>query len=451
MKILLISCSFFPDSIGGTETYVYNLAKELKVFGHDIMVNYVSNFSDKNAPLLKLRNYSFEDIPVFVIEKNVYGFKTRDIYFDSFELPSIYYIFKQYLEKTKPDIIHFHFISPHDSIAQMKAAKTLSIPIIFTFHTSGLICSRGDLLFYGKRECDGLLNEKICLLCMQKKFGIPHLLAWLWANLPKKLTDKLGSFIANLNATGRPATWLQLPWLVRKRIEKFKEELALIDHFIALSLWGEKLLIKNHIPKEKITLCRHGINLNINPAVKRHTDNVLHLGYLGRIYYYKGIDLLLNAFRLLPKSYKIELDIYGIANNKADEKYFHYLLRCSRKDSRIKWKGKVTEEEKFQILSQLDALVIPSRWLESGPLVLFESWAAGVPVIGANLGGISESIQNGNNGLLFKKNDFRDLARLIKQIYEQPDLLVKLKKQIPYVRTMKDVASEMEYLYQSFR
>jgi glycosyltransferase involved in cell wall biosynthesis len=277
-------------------------------------------------------------------------------------------------------------------------------------------------------------------------------LAYLWANLPQVPARLLGKTIYYSGLKSPLATYLQLPWLTRQRIERWRQGLGLVDYFIAVCQWAYELLLKNGIPFQKISLSRQGIG-QIPAAIKKQNNSVLRLGYLGRIHPVKGIDLLLEAFRKLPSHYRIELDIYGLpCQDKVEQKYYNRLRAKSSKDIRVRWQGILPQEERFQKLAQLDALVIPSRWLETGPLVLLEAWAVKTPIIGADSGGIAELVRQGQGGLLFKPQDAPSLAETIDRLYQEPELLKKISQSIPErVRTMAEVASDMEIIYQRLK
>lgn len=68
------------------------------------------------------------------------------------------------------------------------------------------------------------------------------------------------------------------------------------------------------------------------------------------------------------------------------------------------------------ILDSLTCLVLPSRVVEGFGMVLIEAMARKVPVIGSNIGGISEVIENGQNGLLIPVGDYVSLARSILEL-----------------------------------
>ena len=61
-------------------------------------------------------------------------------------------------------------------------------------------------------------------------------------------------------------------------------------------------------------------------------------------------------------------------------------------------------------LSRVDVLVLPSVWLENSPLVIKEAFAAGVPVVTSDLGGMAELVRRDVDGLLFEPGNADALA-----------------------------------------
>ena len=55
------------------------------------------------------------------------------------------------------------------------------------------------------------------------------------------------------------------------------------------------------------------------------------------------------------------------------------------------------------------AVVVPSEWYENAPLSVLEAFSYGKPVIGSNVGGIPEMIDDGNNGFHFQSGDVNGL------------------------------------------
>jgi glycosyltransferase involved in cell wall biosynthesis len=57
--------------------------------------------------------------------------------------------------------------------------------------------------------------------------------------------------------------------------------------------------------------------------------------------------------------------------------------------------------------------VCPSEWYENNPLNVIESLYLSIPVLGANIGGIPELIEQGANGELFESKNESDLKEKI--------------------------------------
>lgn len=72
-----------------------------------------------------------------------------------------------------------------------------------------------------------------------------------------------------------------------------------------------------------------------------------------------------------------------------------------------------------ELMQGADVFVLPSLW-EGLPLTLLEAMAAGLPVIGTRVRGISEIIEEGRNGLLVAPTDPRELAGAIAALLADP-------------------------------
>ena len=73
-----------------------------------------------------------------------------------------------------------------------------------------------------------------------------------------------------------------------------------------------------------------------------------------------------------------------------------------------------------RIVSQARFCVIPSESYENNPLSVIESQCLGTPVLGAQIGGIPELIQEEFNGLYFRSRDTDDLTAKIQAMYDAP-------------------------------
>src|SRR5262249_59119916 len=93
-------------------------------------------------------------------------------------------------------------------------------------------------------------------------------------------------------------------------------------------------------------------------------------------------------------------------------------------------------------------VAVPSRCLETGPLVVLESFAAGTPVLGARLGGIAEIVTEGVDGVLVAPDNAAAWSSAISELAGNPDRASHLRAGVRPPRRMEAVAAEMVPLYQ---
>jgi glycosyltransferase involved in cell wall biosynthesis len=85
--------------------------------------------------------------------------------------------------------------------------------------------------------------------------------------------------------------------------------------------------------------------------------------------------------------------------------------------------------------------------METGPLVLLEAFAAGVPVLGAHLGGIAELVRDGVDGVLVAPDDFSAWAGAIARLAANPHIVRELRGNITAPRSIEAVADDMAEVY----
>ena len=100
-----------------------------------------------------------------------------------------------------------------------------------------------------------------------------------------------------------------------------------------------------------------------------------------------------------------------------------------------------------EVMAQYDFVVVPSRWLETGPLVVYEAFASGTPVLGSRLGGIAELVTDGVDGILANADDPGNWAIALAELAGDLTRVDRLRAGIRPPRTMTDVATEMAQHY----
>jgi glycosyltransferase involved in cell wall biosynthesis len=220
-----------------------------------------------------------------------------------------------------------------------------------------------------------------------------------------------------------------------------------VDHIIAYTQLMKKLLLANGIGSGKIEISHYGINTSyISEAPRnRNLPPPLRIGFIGTLAPHKGCDTLIRAVRSLPPELEPTLHIYG--NLKRFELFVEELRRLAGGDERINFAGPFPRERVGKVLSELDVLVVPSRWYENQPGVILEAFAAGMPVVATDLGGMSEFVKHEENGLLFELENVKDLAWQLRRLGEEPGLLERLRAGLGPVKTVKEDVDELEELY----
>src|SRR5262249_6880812 len=136
--------------------------------------------------------------------------------------------------------------------------------------------------------------------------------------------------------------------------------------------------------------------------------------------------------------------VWSIARGEKERTYLNAMIDRAGRDPRVIFHEEETSPER--IYSSIDVLAVPSIWLETGPLVVLEAQAAGLVVVGSNLGGIAERVIDGEDGVLVRPGDARELGQVLMSLAMDRDRLSRLKPKPP--RTMADAAAETWHTYQ---
>jgi glycosyltransferase involved in cell wall biosynthesis len=236
---------------------------------------------------------------------------------------------------------------------------------------------------------------------------------------------------------------------LRERPEYIREKMELVDYILAPTYLTRDLLLANGIGAGKIRVSRYGIDISGIVGAPRNNSvpPPLRVGFSGTLRPHKGPHLLIEAFRSLPPEMDATLSIHG--NLERFKPYVKQLRKLAGDDERISFPGPFSRDDVGQVLSEIDVLVVPSRWYENAPVVIYEAFAAKTPVVATNLGGMSEVVEHDKNGLLFELDNAEDLARQLRRLYEEPGLLERLRSGIGHVKTVEENMIELEQLYAS--
>jgi glycosyltransferase involved in cell wall biosynthesis len=194
-------------------------------------------------------------------------------------------------------------------------------------------------------------------------------------------------------------------------------------------------------------LAPHGVT-RVEPEARTAWDaRYVRLAHLGRLEANKGTGLLIEALRAIPGA-PLTLDIFGITQSDADRQELDRVRGLTEGDSRIRFLPPLDHATITTRLAAFDAVVVPSQLLETGPLVVLEAFAAGVPVIGSALGGIAEKVRNGVDGCLVSPHDSVEAWReILARCASDRTFLTGLRERIVPPRSLDDAAHKMRRLY----
>jgi glycosyltransferase involved in cell wall biosynthesis len=436
MKTLQVPFHYYPDTVGGTEVYNASLARELMRLGVQVEIA---------APGTVEEHYHHDGVPV-------HRFAPRPVIDDLSELygagdSAATEQFQRILDRSEPDLVHLHALSPAVSLLIVRELKRRNLPVVFTYHIPGITCPRGTLLRYGRSVCDGVWGLHKCSRCTLHAHGLPRPLSRILGSMP----PAVGRATRVLGGQGRTATALRMTELQALRQSMLSAFLAEVDHIVAVSRWVGELLVHNGVPAAKITVCRHGRTQSSSADVSQrpdpHEPGPLRLAFIGRLYPAKGLHVLVQALLDLP-ALPVNLDIYGVVQDSASETYRGQLIKRTSGDARISFLPALAQDAVVARLAEYDALAVPSQWMETGPLVVYDAFAAGIPVIGADRGGIAELVEHERNGLLVEASNVTAWAAAIHRLADDRALLERLRAGVRPPRTMAEVASEMQTLYE---
>lgn len=366
MKILIINTYYYPNMIGGTENSIKILAENLAKLDNNIVAVYSADNNNKKLKKEKINNVEMYrgHAGRYQIErlKNFNTKKIKKIRNKILELNNITAKkeIRTVIEDFQPDVIHTNNLFGISTIIWKIAKEKYNIPIIHTL--------RDYWMLYPI-----VSNEKLSKILLQ-----PFM---------RKRTKYVDVVTAPSNCT----------------LEKF------IDNGYFKSSKKECVVNAIDIDIEETRRI-------IDDKTKRKNKDIKFM-FVGMLTENKGIRNLLEAFTSI-KNDKISLHIYGqgILESLVKDK--------EKQDNRIKYHGQLKNEDLKEEWIKNDVLIVPSIWEEPFGRVVIEGNQYGLPVIGANRGGIKEIIDLTHAGKTYQFDNIKELKNKIEYFCDRD----KIKK-----------------------
>ena len=443
MRILFAAHQFFPEHYAGVEIVTLGLAKELRARGYETFVLAAKrSIPGNDIEPGEIEDYEFEGIPVRRVGRPKEG--PNQPYRLDYENEIMAQRAREYMHEVRPDIVHAeHFQGLSTSV--IPAFKEFDVPLVYTATDFWTVCP-----VYTLRRHDGVMcrGPEIahCVRCIASQHPGSRMKAAV--DLTPDAAIRAAGTLSKTPLSKLSYTLHQVGAL-KERPGHIREKMEQVDHIITYTHLMKELLLANGIGEGKIGVSPYGIDTSRIVGIPRN-QNIpppLRVGFIGTVAPHKGCDILIRAFRELPQETKVTLDIYS--NLERFKPFVKRLRQLAEGDKRINFVGPFKRENVGEVLSGLDVLVVPSRWYENQPGVILEAFAAGMPVVATDLGGMSEFVRHEENGLLFELDRPDDLTRQLRRLATEAGLIERLRSGIGPVKTVEDDADELEELYTS--
>ncbi|HMN40229.1 MAG TPA: glycosyltransferase [Phycisphaerales bacterium] len=171
----------------------------------------------------------------------------------------------------------------------------------------------------------------------------------------------------------------------------------------------------------------------------------VRLHFMGYNNYYKGLQVVAEALEMMVPEHlrQIDLSIFALDGHRIEWMF----RRLEPRLARLTFKGEYNYHDIPWMLGGKDLTLVPSVWWDNAPQTVFESHACGVPVLGADIGGIPDFVRDGHNGLLFTANSRASLKAVLIRAIENPHMLWGLRANVRPPRSIADHAVDIERVY----
>lgn len=194
---------------------------------------------------------------------------------------------------------------------------------------------------------------------------------------------------------------------------------------VAVSESTKSELVEQGIPENNIRIIHNSVDHTRYTPGNGNPNQSFTIGFLGRIKKYKSIEHLLQAFETV----KVEIPDAKLVI-VGDGDYLPALKKAASKmkhNDDIVFTGYISGDEKVRQLREMDVVVNTSS-KEGWGLTVIEANACGIPVIGANVPGLRDSIIEEETGLLYHHGDIEALTALLFRFHGDKELRKRLSK-----------------------
>lgn len=311
---------------------------------------------------------------------------------------------RQILKDFRPDIVHIHNLYPFISPAVLPICKQAGVPVVMTVHNYRLICPTGLFLRDGK-PCENCLkngNEWDCV---------------------------------RYNCEG--SRFRSIGYALRNAIARHtRAYLDNVDYYCCLTEFQKQKLIEAGVDPVKIRIFPNYVDYEKPSEGHLQKCGTGFVGYVGRISYEKGYDLLIEVARRHPE---ITFCFAGTKRERVEDVQLDNVVFC----------GQLNAAQLARFYEDSRFIVIPSRCYEGVPVALLEASSHSRCCIAPRQGAFPNLLSDNDNGiiedLLFAPLNVEDLEQKVVALWndtEKTETLGKLSNKIYNERFLKKTVNQ---------
>jgi glycosyltransferase involved in cell wall biosynthesis len=315
----------------------------------------------------------------------------------------------QRLEAGRHNLVHVQNFFPLLSPAVFWAARQAGVPTVASLRNFRLTCVNG-LLFRNGHICEDCLGRTP--------------LRGVWHRCYRRSAGASAATAVMLMAHRLLGTWKQA-----------------VDVFVTPSAFARDRLIAAGLDAGRIYVKPNFVDPDPGPG----TGEGGFVLYAGRLSPEKGIETLIDAWRLIGEGPKLVVVGEGPLKD--------HVQKVCEKARNVEYLGATDFKGVLHLMSQAALVVVPSAWYETFGRVVAEAFAVGTPVVASAIGPLAEMVVPGETGALVPPRDPVALATAVKELLHDQIRLARMRRQARAVYeacyTAERNAADFERIYQA--
>ena len=447
MKILLVVHQFFPEFTAGTEVLSLGVARDLRHRGHDVRIFSAHPGRDDLPEAERCDRYLHEGFEVYRFHHAYVPMAGQismiEVGSDN-QLAARY--FSSVLVDFQPERVHYFHLNRLGTglIVEAEKARVRQSMTPTDFWT---ICPTAQLRYPDGRLCNGpSRNAGNCVQHFAQNPARPAAVRLVGRLTPTRTADALVRW--TLAAAPSQVPVVADIQALGQRLGRTVARLNRLESVLAPNAFMRAKLVEHGVHPHRIVNIPFGVQLPHEPTAaqrRSETSGPLRLGFIGTLAPHKGAHILVQAFRQLPPG-AASLRIYGNTSEFPD--YVSALRTSAGGVAGIDFAGTFASDDIFGVMADLDVLIVPSLWYENTPLVVYSAQAAQIIVVASDFPGLSESVKDGVDGLLFPPGDSSALARQLTRLMSV-EWRSRLREAIRRPKSIAAYVSELLQIWQA--